>query len=42
MSKGIFWAEIEDVACKLEDKFASWKGKREICKRVQDYARKVF
>jgi alpha 1,2-mannosyltransferase len=37
-----FWAEIEEVACQLEGKFASWQGKKDICKGVRDYVKEVF
>lgn len=32
-----FWKEIMWVACELEDKFVTWKGKHGICKEVKLY-----
>lgn len=32
-----FWKEIMWVACELEDKFVTWKGKHGICREVKTY-----
>lgn len=37
-----FWSEIKWVACELEDKFESWKDKKEICARVTRYWDAIF
>lgn len=37
-----FWKEIKWMSCTLEDKFKSWQGVENICKRVTDYWEKVF
>lgn len=37
-----FWKEIVWVACNLEDKFESWKGKAKICELVRKYSEVVF
>ena len=37
-----FWEEITWVACKLEDKFASWAGKQGMCEQARDYFKAVF
>ncbi|KAL1959346.1 hypothetical protein VTO42DRAFT_2149 [Malbranchea cinnamomea] len=37
-----FWSEIKWVACNLESKFASWKGRTGICEHVKSYMKVVF
>ncbi|EYE90560.1 alpha-mannosyltransferase [Aspergillus ruber CBS 135680] len=37
-----FWSEILWTACELEDKFETWKGQANICRKVKDYWNAIF
>ncbi|KAL5049959.1 hypothetical protein BDW71DRAFT_140140 [Aspergillus fruticulosus] len=38
----MFWEEVRDVACSLEDVFESWSRKRRICEKVKRHWEAVF